>query len=40
MFTIPTLEIWADMVDSRHWDGRAMRKRVAEFIDIRVQRRA
>jgi benzoyl-CoA reductase subunit B len=37
---IPTLEIWADMVDSRRWDARAMRKRVAEFIDIRVPRRA
>jgi hypothetical protein len=35
---IPTLEIWADMVDSRRWDAPAMRKRMAEFIDIRVQR--
>ena len=36
---IPTLEIWADMVDSRRWDGALMRQRVAEFIETRVQLR-
>jgi len=35
---IPALEIWADMVDSRRWDGTAMRQRVAKFIETRVQR--
>jgi len=35
---IPALEIWADMVDSRRWDGAAMRQRVAKFIETRVQR--
>lgn len=33
---IPVLEIWADMVDSRSWDGASMRRSVAEFIDTRV----
>ena len=34
---IPTLEIWADMVDGRQWDAAAMRQRVAQFIDTRVK---
>jgi len=33
---IPALEIWADMVDSRRWDGTAMRQRVAKFLETRV----
>ncbi len=33
---IPTLEIWADMVDARGWDGAEMRQRVAEFIAKRT----
>ncbi len=35
---IPTLEIWADMVDSRRWDATSMRQRVAEFIETQVHR--
>jgi len=35
---IPALEIRADMVDGRQWDGAAMRERVAEFLDRRVRR--
>lgn len=30
---IPVLEIYADMVDSRTWDGAAMRARVAQFLE-------
>jgi len=33
---IPTLEIWADMVDARNWDGAAMRQRVSDFIATRI----
>jgi benzoyl-CoA reductase subunit B len=34
---IPTIEIWADMVDSRRWDRTSMRQRVRKFIETRVQ---
>jgi hypothetical protein len=33
---IPTLQIWTDMVDPRGWDGAAMRRRVADFIEQRL----
>jgi len=33
---IPTLEIWADMVDSRRWKATLMRQRVARFLETRV----
>jgi benzoyl-CoA reductase subunit B len=36
---IPTLEIAADMVDARKWDGAAARERVTEFLDSRVSHR-
>lgn len=36
---IPALEIWADMVDSRRWDGASMQRRVGEFVENRVRRR-
>jgi benzoyl-CoA reductase subunit B len=36
---IPALEIWADMVDSRRWDGTSMRQRVAKFVEDRVRGR-
>jgi benzoyl-CoA reductase subunit B len=36
---IPALEIRADMVDGRRWDGTLMRQRVARFIESRVRRR-
>ncbi|HUA18617.1 MAG TPA: 2-hydroxyacyl-CoA dehydratase family protein [Bryobacteraceae bacterium] len=36
---IPVLTIWADMVDSRLWDGEAMRARVRRFLEERVIRR-
>jgi hypothetical protein len=35
---IPTLEIAADMVDARTWDGPAMRHRVRDFLDTCVAR--
>jgi len=33
---IPTLALWADMVDSRLWDGQAMRAKVGRFLEQRV----
>ena len=33
---IPTLEIWADMVDGRRWDSQSMRQRVARFVETRM----
>jgi len=33
---IPTLKLWADMVDSRLWDGPAMRAKVGQFLEKRV----
>jgi hypothetical protein len=35
---IPTLQIWADMVDARRWDGGEMRRRTARFIEERLER--
>lgn len=37
---IPVLTLWADMVDSRLWDGEAMRARVGRFLEERVIRTA
>jgi benzoyl-CoA reductase subunit B len=35
---VPALEIRADMVDGRKWDGTAMRESVRRFIETRVRR--
>lgn len=37
---IPVLEVYADMVDARSWDGAAMRARVARFLETVPSRRA
>jgi benzoyl-CoA reductase subunit B len=37
---IPVLTLWADMVDSRLWEGEAMRARVGRFLEERVIRGA
>jgi benzoyl-CoA reductase subunit B len=34
---IPTLLVWADMVDSRSWNGAEMRRLVAQFIETRLK---
>jgi benzoyl-CoA reductase subunit B len=33
---VPTLSVWADMVDGRTWDGTAMRGQVGRFLEDRV----
>jgi hypothetical protein len=33
---IPVLPVLADMVDTRDWDPKAMRRKVAEFLTVRV----
>jgi benzoyl-CoA reductase/2-hydroxyglutaryl-CoA dehydratase subunit BcrC/BadD/HgdB len=35
---IPTLELWADMVDARGWDADEMRRQVSAFLDERGRR--
>lgn len=37
---LPVVELEANMVDSRQWDDAAMTRRVEQFIETRVLRRA
>lgn len=37
---IPTLQLWADMVDARMWNGEEMRAQVTDFIEQRLEKRS
>lgn len=34
---VPTIEIWADMVDGRNWNQQEMRALISDFIKNRVK---